>query len=62
MREHYFLKCKELEMENEKLREKNRRLEFRIVDMLDYIKGKGAVTHQEMKDWWNTMMKGEEDD
>ena len=39
-----------LSEENEQLKEDNRRLQFRTVDMLDYIKRKGAVTHQEMKE------------
>lgn len=47
-----------LKEENEKLKEKNRRLEYKTVDMLDYIKEKGTITHQEMKEWWNTMMTG----
>ena len=42
-----------------KLHDRNRRLESLIVEMLDYIKDKGAVTHNEMKDWWNAMMKGD---
>ena len=55
----YEEQLERLEKENKRLKEKNRRLEFRTVDMLDFIKEKGTVTHQEMKDWWNTMMKGD---
>ena len=46
--------------ENKRLKKANDRLQFRTVDMLDYIKAKGTVTHQEIKDWWNNMiMKGD---
>ena len=40
------------------LHESNRRLQGLIVEMLDYIKSKGAVTHSEMKDWWNNTIMG----
>lgn len=46
-------KLNELSEENEQLKKANDRLLFRIVDMLDYIKNKGAVTHNEMREWWN---------
>ena len=42
------------------LHDKNRRLESLIVEMLDYIKDKGAVTHNEMKEWWNNRITGDD--
>ena len=42
-----------------KLHDRNRRLESLIVEMLDYIKDKGAVTHEEMKNWWNSTIMEE---
>ena len=45
--------------ENEQLKKANDRLQFRIVDMLDYIKDKGAVTHNEMREWWNNAIIGD---
>ena len=39
-------KIKELEQENQGL-------QFKIIDMLDFIKEKGTVTREEIKEWWN---------
>ena len=46
--------------ENKRLKQQNRVLEFRLIDMLDYIKKKGTVTHEEMKKWWNLMIINDE--
>lgn len=40
--------------ENEELRKAVDNCQFRTLDLLDYIKEKGTVTHQEIKDWWNS--------
>ena len=44
---------KELLEENERLRKAVDNCQFRTLDLLDYIKEKETVTHQEIKDWWN---------
>lgn len=44
----------DLNDENEKLRKAVDNCQFRTLDLLDYIKEKETVTHQEIKDWWNS--------
>ena len=36
-----------------KLEKENRGLQFKIIDMLDFVKEKGTVTREEIKKWWN---------
>ena len=59
--EWYAKEYQRLSDENEQLKKANDRLHFRIVDMLDYIKNKGAVTHNEMREWWNSTMRDDND-
>ena len=42
-----------------KLAEKNRNLQFLIIEMLDFIKENDGVTRQEMSDWWNKKVMSE---
>ena len=35
------------------LEKENRGLQFKIIDMLDFVKEKGTVTREEIKKWWN---------
>ena len=44
--------------ENEQLKKRNQGLQFKIIDILDFVKEKGTVTRQEMKEWWNNEIKG----
>ena len=44
----------ELLKENKRLRKAVDNCQFRTLDLLDYIKEKETVTHQEIKDWWNS--------
>ena len=44
----------ELHKKNEKLQKAVDNCQFRTLDLLDYIKEKEIVTHQEIKDWWNS--------
>ena len=37
----------------EKLKKENQGLQFKIIDMLDFIKEQGSVTREEIKKWWN---------
>lgn len=37
----------------EKLKKENQGLQFRIIDMLDFIKEQGSVIREEIKKWWN---------
>ena len=43
----------ELHEKNERLQKAVDNCQFRTLDLLDYIKEKETVTHQEIKDWWN---------
>ena len=49
----YERKIRELEEENEQLKKENKGLQFKIIDMLDFVKEKGTVTREEIKKWWN---------
>ena len=44
----------ELHEENERLRKAVDNCQFRTLDLLDYIKEKETITHQEIKEWWNS--------
>lgn len=44
----------ELHEKNERLRKAVDNCQFRTLHLLDYIKEKDVVTHQEIKDWWNS--------
>ena len=44
----------ELHEKNERLQKAVDNCQFRTLDLLDYIKEKETVTHQEIKDWWNS--------
>lgn len=52
-----YWKYKQLKEVNEQLKKENRGLQFKIIDMLDFIKDKGSVTREEIKEWWNNKMK-----
>lgn len=49
----------ELSEENEQLKIENRGLQFKIIDMLDFVKEKGTVTREEIKEWWNNSQRGD---
>ena len=36
-----------------RLKKENQGLQFKIMDMLDFVKEKGTVTREEIKKWWN---------
>lgn len=45
-----------LNKQNKRIKElekENRGLQFKIIDMLDFVKEKGTVTREEIKKWWN---------
>ena len=46
-----------LQKENDELKQENKQLQFRIIDMLDFIKENNGVTRQEMKEWWNNKLE-----
>ena len=46
-----------LQKENDELKQENKQLQFRIIDMLDFIKENDGVTRQEMKEWWNNKLE-----
>ena len=39
--------------EIKRLKKENQGLQFKIIDMLDFVKEKGTVTREEIKKWWN---------
>lgn len=43
----------EQEAEIKRLKKENQGLQFKIIDMLDFVKEKGTVTREEIKKWWN---------
>ena len=48
--------CDLLNEQDERIKElekENRGLQFKIIDMLDFVKEKGTVTREEIKKWWN---------
>lgn len=49
----------QVKKENERLNEQNQKLQFNIIDMLDFVKEKGTVTREEMKEWWNNEKRKE---
>ena len=55
--DNYVDKSKEVEKENDELKQENKQLQFRIIDMLDFIKENDGVTRQEMKEWWNNKLE-----
>ena len=55
--DNYVDKIKEVEKENDELKQENKQLQFRIIDMLDFIKENDGVTRQEMKEWWNNKLE-----
>lgn len=52
-----FKKSVSLTVKNKELRETNQSLQFKIIDMLDFVKEKGIVTREEIKEWWNNNQK-----
>ena len=55
--DNYVDKIKEVEKENDELKQEIKQLQFRIIDMLDFIKENDGVTRQEMKEWWNNKLE-----
>lgn len=45
--------------EKAELKTQNQGLQFKIIDMLDFVKNKGTVTREEIKEWWNNSQKGD---
>lgn len=45
--------------EKAELKTQNQGLQFIIIDMLDFVKDKGTVTREEMKEWWNNNQRGD---
>ena len=43
----------EQDAEIKRLKKENQGLQFKIMDMLDFVKEKGTVTREEIKKWWN---------
>ena len=43
--------------EKAKLKTQNQGLQFKIIDMLDFVKDKGSVTREEIKEWWNNSQR-----
>ena len=54
-----FKKSVSLTVKNKELRETNQSLQFKIIDMLDFVKENGSVTREEIKEWWNNNQKKE---
>lgn len=48
-----FKKSVSLSVKNKELKETNQSLLLKIIDILEFIKEKGIVTHEEVKEWWN---------
>lgn len=47
-----FKKSVSLTVKNKELKEANQSLLLKLIDILEFIKEKGIVTHEEVKKWW----------